>query len=29
MKNFDRFGVEYVPKEIKKFIGKKHHNKYF
>ena len=25
---FDSFGVKHIPKEIKKLIGKKNHNKY-
>ena len=25
---FDSFGVEHIPKEIKKFIGKKYNEKY-
>ena len=24
--NFDSFGIEHIPKEVKKFIGKKYHN---
>ena len=26
--NFDSFGVEHIPKGIKKIIGKKYENKY-
>ena len=25
---FDSFGDEHIPKQMKKFIGKKYHNKY-
>ena len=26
--NFYSFGVEHIPKQIKKFMGKKYHSKY-